>query len=671
MEQKFIDEMCRCPYCFKKFSPEAVQFKAMTMYTEQDLEDFSDSEREAKKLYMEREDTLYRKFWNQYPGSDPGFEYESFPTMLGLPLEVEGGQKYPIAKVRMHDPEGFLYQVRDEEGRDTKVRICPHCHNPLPFEYGKYPVKYIAVVGITSSGKTVYLAQIMTKIKEVLAKANLTVIGTHEEVDNFVRDHRIKKGYPLPSGNTKDLLTMPLPLNVINNKTKQKYTLIFYDIAGENCVNPEAMNKYGMFIENANGIVMIIDPKQFGELFNITEDSEDYDDDDTASPEKVAEAMYNAFGATSAEGGKCQVPLAAALSKSDILKDYLDYNLNMFQDICYEDYDTFGFHYEEFCNINTEIEMLFKKTRSMQGILLDNQLKQCFPNHGYFAFSALNVKAETKAGTDGLEYSYIDEDPEAMRIEEPLFWLLHQMGVIEKAQKKQRKALIEIFVNAIFLYDDRMLITFNYKDGTQTVRFEDTLTADSAEEKSSDLSSLPGPRASRFICWLFCCNKRPGQGRTLCPGLSARCGGRQPSILRSTKSPTILSSWLTACSAPLAILRAVRRIWRWLVLVAMTPAAPSAAPAAMPIRSGAVELVCSFFIGGTPFESKFLGCEDSISAKGFTIRFFCAGKCGILYDMLINWAGYGLAWFMGKGIFCEGGFFFAEDNGTEKSSLHP
>ena len=167
------------------------------------------------------------------------------------------------------------------------------------------------------------------------------------------------------------------------------------------------------------------------------------------------------------------------------------------------------------------------------------------------------------------------------------------------------------------------------------------------------------------------CNKRPGQGRTLCPGLSARCGGRQPSILRSTKSPTILSSWLTACSAPLAILRAVRRIWRWLVLVAMTPAAPSAAPAAMPIRSGAVELVCSFFIGGTPFESKFLGCEGSISTKGFTIRFFCAGKCGILYHMLINWAGYGLAWFMGKGIFREGGFFFAEDNRTEKSSLHP
>ena len=65
------------------------------------------------------------------------------------------------------------------------------------------------------------------------------------------------------------------------------------------------------------------------------------------------------------------------------------------------------------------------------------------------------------------------------------------------SQKKQRKALIEIFVNAIFLYDDRMLITFNYKDGTQTVRFEDTLTADSAEEKSSDLSGSAGPDDSQ------------------------------------------------------------------------------------------------------------------------------------------------------------------------------
>ncbi len=73
------------------------------------------------------------------------------------------------------------------------------------------------------------------------------------------------------------------------------------------------------------------------------------------------------------------------------------------------------------------------------------------------------------------------------------FWLM-KFRKFDISQKKQRKALIEIFVNAIFLYDDRMLITFNYKDGTQTVRFEDTLTANSAEEKSLDLFSYAGPK---------------------------------------------------------------------------------------------------------------------------------------------------------------------------------
>ena len=72
------------------------------------------------------------------------------------------------------------------------------------------------------------------------------------------------------------------------------------------------------------------------------------------------------------------------------------------------------------------------------------------------------------------------------------FWLM-KFRKFDISQKKQRKALIEIFVNAIFLYDDRMLITFNYKDGTQTVRFEDALTVDGVEGKSSDLSSSAGP----------------------------------------------------------------------------------------------------------------------------------------------------------------------------------
>ena len=111
----------------------------------------------------------------------------------------------------------------------------------------------------------------------------------------------------------------------------------------------------------------------------------------------------------------------------------------MFQDIKYEEYETFGFPYEEFSNVDAEIRTLLKNRKSMQGVLLANQLSQCFPNHGYFAFSALNVPAVKREGDDGITYSIVEEDPEMLRVEEPLFWILNKMGVVARAEKKQYK----------------------------------------------------------------------------------------------------------------------------------------------------------------------------------------------------------------------------------------
>ncbi len=43
---------------------------------------------------------------------------------------------------------------------------------------------------------------------------------------------------------------------------------------------------------------------------------------------------------------------------------------------------------------------------------------------------------------------------------------------LDMSLKDQRQALVDTFINAIYLYDDKVLITFNYKEGTQTVTFE-------------------------------------------------------------------------------------------------------------------------------------------------------------------------------------------------------
>ena len=40
---------------------------------------------------------------------------------------------------------------------------------------------------------------------------------------------------------------------------------------------------------------------------------------------------------------------------------------------------------------------------------------------------------------------------------------------------------MDTFINAIYLYDDKVLITFNYKEGTQTVTFGEATEVASRE----------------------------------------------------------------------------------------------------------------------------------------------------------------------------------------------
>ena len=133
---------------------------------------------------------------------------------------------------------------------------------------------------------------------------------------------------------------------------------------------------------------------------------------------------------------------------------------------------------------NTTIPLLEKQLREVNK-KLDNLMKAI--EDGLYTRTTKERLEALEIQKDELTAKIADEKLKKPSFNEDFirFWLM-EFGKFDISQKKQRKALIEIFVNAIFLYDDRILITFNYKDGTQTVRFEDTLTADSAEEKSSD-----------------------------------------------------------------------------------------------------------------------------------------------------------------------------------------
>ena len=74
------------------------------------------------------------------------------------------------------------------------------------------------------------------------------------------------------------------------------------------------------------------------------------------------------------------------------------------------------------------------------------------------------------------------------------FWLM-RFRKLDMSLKDQRQALVDTFINSIYLYDDKVLIAFNYKEGTQTITFEEAAQA-ASKENGSDLDCFTAPEYS-------------------------------------------------------------------------------------------------------------------------------------------------------------------------------
>ena len=77
-----------------------------------------------------------------------------------------------------------------------------------------------------------------------------------------------------------------------------------------------------------------------------------------------------------------------------------------------------------------------------------------------------------EAAQDELENKIACEKLEKPRItEEQLRFFLERFRKMDVTRKSQRKMLIDTFVNAIFLYDDKMVLTYNFHESTETITF--------------------------------------------------------------------------------------------------------------------------------------------------------------------------------------------------------
>jgi hypothetical protein len=78
-----------------------------------------------------------------------------------------------------------------------------------------------------------------------------------------------------------------------------------------------------------------------------------------------------------------------------------------------------------------------------------------------------------------LEVSILQEEIQKPLLtrEQIIFWL-HKFRATDVNDREHRQKLVDTFVNAVYVYDDKLVLTFNFKDGSKTLSLQDIESSD-------------------------------------------------------------------------------------------------------------------------------------------------------------------------------------------------
>ena len=115
---------------------------------------------------------------------------------------------------------------------------------------------------------------------------------------------------------------------------------------------------------------------------------------------------------------------------------------------------------------------------------------------GIFTPSTKQRLDELEETKSQLEVSILQEEMhKPLLTREQIAFFIYRFRKFDVTKREQRQRLIDSFVNAVYLYEDKIILTFNYKDGSKTITL--------AEVEGSDLSVLGAPKRKTSALQMF------------------------------------------------------------------------------------------------------------------------------------------------------------------------
>ena len=449
-----------CPYCFGVMKDNEVLFRSEKVNAGEcellpdnflDTADFIANYHEDDKdeilkglkdwdFFLEREDEKYEEFWKKFVRTtevNPADEKLGITPYRRPILDPSVSEHCRFLKIQpdksffIRDSDGMVSGIELKTGEVCHRRVCKHCHNPLPAAYGKQPVKFATVVGITGAGKTVYISQLLKNMPDYAANIGLTAVVNTANSRIFLDTNPIHPGMPLPDSTPEGYFQQPVFYQIVretgeNDRVTEMFVL--YDVAGEVFVNPDQISRYAPYIEHSDGIVMLLDPLQFKQIHQLNGELQSLDET-TA----VLTAIHNIVSSGRSEQ-KCQIPIAVCISKVDLpeVQEVLGAKLcGMLKDDVYgvDSGDGFFlpiFNAERYNPIAKELsDFILHHERA-----LAMQLRTNYSFYAFFAFTALGCEVESGEKENGEPFKYPVGPILPKRIEEPIFWMFYRLGYI-------------------------------------------------------------------------------------------------------------------------------------------------------------------------------------------------------------------------------------------------
>ena len=139
---------------------------------------------------------------------------------------------------------------------------------------------------------------------------------------------------------------------------------------------------------------------------------------------------------------------------------------------------------------------------------------------GIFTTSTKQRLDELEETKSQLEVSILQEEMhKPLLTREQIAFFIYRFRKFDVTKREQRQRLIDSFVNAVYLYEDKIILTFNYKDGSKTITL--------AEVEGSDLSVLGARRLKSKDLSLFLVSHQQSRDAAAPKGPRVSSGFRQ------------------------------------------------------------------------------------------------------------------------------------------------